>query len=83
MNKIYRVTYYYNAQGMEGRADTQDYGLVSAASKNDAINRIAKQEHPENLEYQVVGDHYELVDTNKRDRDWLKSCLTATEEVQL
>ena len=38
--KRYHVTYYYLATGMEGRADTADYGLVEAASAQEAIKKV-------------------------------------------
>lgn len=42
MTKPYHVTYYYLATGMEGRADTYDYGVVYANSKEEAIKKVAR-----------------------------------------
>ena len=41
--KPYHVTYYYLATGMEGLADTHDYGVIWAMSKEEAINLVAKR----------------------------------------
>lgn len=43
---IYHVTYYYLATGMEGHADTADYGLVEASSAEDASNIVGKRISP-------------------------------------
>jgi hypothetical protein len=40
MNK-YRVTYYYLATGMEGRADTADYGIIEANTSEEAITPVS------------------------------------------
>lgn len=40
--KTYRVTYYYCATGMKGRADTRDYLLIQANSEQDAIEQVGK-----------------------------------------
>lgn len=39
----YHVTYYYLASGMEGNADTKDYGIVWANNSDQARMMIAKQ----------------------------------------
>jgi len=44
--KHYHVTYYYLATGIEGRADTEDFGLIFANSAQDAINIIGLQRSP-------------------------------------
>lgn len=36
----YHVKYYYLATGMEGRADTNDFGLIRADSKLDALEYV-------------------------------------------
>lgn len=41
--RCYHVTYYYNASGMEGNADTRDYGFVYAFSKEEAIRKTATE----------------------------------------
>ena len=38
--KRYHVTYYYLATGMEGRADTADYGVVEATTSQEAIRKV-------------------------------------------
>lgn len=40
--KLYHVTYYYLASGMEGHADTADYGLVEADSPKEACEKVGK-----------------------------------------
>lgn len=40
----FHVTYYYLATGMEGNADTKDYGYVMAANQLEAKNIIAERE---------------------------------------
>lgn len=42
----YHVTYYYNATGMDGVADTRDYGYVQATSKEEAIEKVGRQIAP-------------------------------------
>ena len=37
--KKYHVTYYYLATGMEGRADTDDFGIIEANSEDEAIEK--------------------------------------------
>ena len=44
--KTYHVTYYYLATGMEGVADTADYGLVEAESPEQAIEIVGKRMRP-------------------------------------
>ena len=44
--KKYHVTYYYLATGMEGRADTQDYGIIYASSKEEAISKVGYRRDP-------------------------------------
>lgn len=39
MNK-YHVSYYYLATGMEGHADTKDYGIIEANSKQEALDYV-------------------------------------------
>lgn len=46
MNK-YHVTYYYLATGMEGNADSRDYGYVDANSNQEAIEIVGRRLHPE------------------------------------
>lgn len=42
----YHVTYYYLAIGMEGNADTADYGYVYANSREEAIEKVGKSLYP-------------------------------------
>lgn len=44
----YHVTYYYLATGMEGEADTRDYGLVEAPTAKIACEIIAERDTPDN-----------------------------------
>lgn len=39
----YHVTYFYLASGMDGRADTRDYGVVTARNEHEARRKIAEQ----------------------------------------
>ncbi len=51
MNK-YSVTYYYLATGMEGFADTRDYGIVEANTPEEAVDKvIPKDKDPETKEF--------------------------------
>lgn len=43
---IYHVTYYYLATGMDGNADTKDYGTVAAESAQEAIDKVGLRAHP-------------------------------------
>lgn len=58
----FHVTYYYLATGMEGHADTRDYGTVIAESVDDAINKTIIHNYPR---------------MSKSDAAWMKTCLTA------
>lgn len=40
----FQVTYYYLATGMEGRADTADYGEVKAKNQLEAKRKVAERE---------------------------------------
>lgn len=60
--KTWHVTYYYLATGMEGRADTRDYGEVEADSANAAKDKVIQREFP---------------GTSPQNREWIKGCLTA------
>ena len=42
----YHVTYYYLATGMEGHADTADYGHVQANSADEAKRIVGKRNYP-------------------------------------
>lgn len=68
MNK-YHVTYFYLASGMEGMADTRDYGFVNADNEKEAKDIVAKKEYPKDIMY----------GPNKAwsTRDFLKGCLKA------
>ena len=39
----FHVTYYYLATGMEGRADSRDYGIVEAESADEAKDIVARR----------------------------------------
>jgi len=58
----YHITYFYLATGMEGQADTKDYGFVEANSAKEAIDIICHREYP----------------NNKDNREFLKGCLSAS-----
>jgi hypothetical protein len=62
--KDYHVTYYYLATGMEGQADERDYGIHSANSIEEAINK-ALDTMDKNL--------------TVREKEWVRGCLTARE----
>lgn len=47
----YHVTYFYLATGMEGIADTEDYGIIEANSEEDAIEYIVHSIEPWRLKY--------------------------------
>lgn len=68
----FHVTYYYCAQGMEGRADVDDYGVVEANSANSAKKKVA---HEEALKATI-----KTLDNEKYRRifDWMMGCLDAT-----
>ena len=38
----YHVTYYYLATGMEGQADTHDYGIIEANSEDEAMDKAVQ-----------------------------------------
>lgn len=40
----FHVTYYYLASGMDGRADTKDYGYVMAKNQLEAKRTVAERE---------------------------------------
>jgi hypothetical protein len=63
MNHLYHVTYYYLATGMEGHADTRDYGLYDAKSEDEAKEKAIDQNG---------GRQYD-----RSTRAWIKTCLTA------
>lgn len=42
MKKRWHLTYYYLATGMEGRADTKDYGYFYTNTREEAIEECAK-----------------------------------------
>lgn len=42
--RSFHVTYFYLASGMEGQAETADYGVVQAESERDACNIVAARE---------------------------------------
>lgn len=52
----YHITYYYLATGMEGRADTADYGTIEAWSADEAIAKMGLILNPKT--------------TNKSHREW-------------
>jgi len=58
----YHVTYYYLATGMEGHADSRDYGFIVAESEEAAKNKA------------ILQNHRRMPTT---DAAWLKGCLTA------
>lgn len=60
--KQWHVTYYYLATGMEGRADTRDYGVVSAETADEAMNKVIEREFPS---------------TSPQNKEWMKGCLSA------
>lgn len=42
----YRVTYFYLATGMNGLADTKDYGIVNAQSEEEAKDIVTTRMYP-------------------------------------
>lgn len=58
---LYNVTYYYLATGMEGRADTEDYGVVKANNKIDAIEQIVQKN---------------IADYDSDAKDFFRGCLS-------
>lgn len=66
--KSFHVTYYYLASGMEGNADTADYGVVQANTAQDACRLVADRETNRMAGY---------MDSSLR--SWLLGCLTAKE----
>jgi hypothetical protein len=58
----YHVTYFYLATGMEGHADTRDYGIFYANSEDEAKNKA------------IIRNHHRM---SPSDAAWLKNCLTA------
>lgn len=67
----YNVKYFYLATGMEGHADTQDYGNVEADNKEQAIDKICMQECPQDKMYGPNNSY--------STRDFLRGCLSAKE----
>lgn len=66
----YRVTYFYLATGMEGIADTRDYGTVEASNPEEARRKVADKE----ASLSRSSDW-----SQKRLSDWMMSCLEAHE----
>lgn len=64
--KRFHVTYYFLATGMEGRADTKDYGYFDAPDANNAKWQCVARES---------GDYSQMA------KNWFFGCLTATEVV--
>lgn len=65
----YQVKFYYLASGMEGEADERDYGEIVAASPDEAENKVALREVPEDKMYGP--------DKAYSSRNFFKGCLTA------
>ena len=57
--KQYHVKYYYLATGMEGIADTRDFGLIPADSEEEAFDKVAK-----------LRGTYDEYEDNKTYRHW-------------
>lgn len=60
--KTYRVTYYYLATGMEGVADTRDFGLIEADSEEEAFEYV--------VSHLDTGRQGHSLETNKCHRYW-------------
>jgi len=54
--KKYHVRYYYLATGMEGRADTNDYGIIEAKSELDAKEYVVNNIDTKRKEYSLDTD---------------------------
>jgi hypothetical protein len=58
----YHLTYFYLATGMEGAPDVSDYGIVDAATPEEAKRVAARCRHPS---------------MSESDLQWTMGCLTA------
>jgi len=54
--KTYHVTYHYLASGMEGKADTRDFGHVAAESELDALEYIVNNVDTKRKKYSLEKD---------------------------
>lgn len=54
--KKYHVTYYYLATGMEGHADTQDFGIIEANSELEALEYVCQHLDKKRLTYSLETD---------------------------
>lgn len=59
----YHVTFFYLATGMEGHADTRDYGIFYANSEDEAKDKAINQNGGRMFDRSTWA--------------WTKSCLTA------
>lgn len=66
--RSFHVTYFYLASGMEGHAETTDYGVVQADTASKACEIVADRETRRMRGY---------LDSNLR--SWMLGCLTAKE----
>ena len=66
----YIVNYFYLATGMEGHADTKDYGVFEAETESDACDKAALAEFPVDKMY-GPNNSYSA-------RNFLRGCLSAT-----
>jgi hypothetical protein len=75
--RLWRVSYFYLASGMEGEADVRDYGLVAANSADEAIELIVNQEYPEELRdpHKIFLDIKDI--GKERSRNFFRGCLSA------
>ncbi len=65
----FHVRYYYLATGMEGYADEEDYGIIEADNREEAIKMVAHQKYPIDIMY-GPNDTYST-------RDFFLGCLSA------
>ena len=68
----YRVKYFYLATGMEGHADTKDYGVFDAETASEACDKAALAEYPVDKMYGPNNSY--------SSRAFVRGCLSATLE---
>lgn len=68
MNK-YKIGYYYHASGMELGPDEEDYGVVEANNREEAIKIVCDREFPKDVMY-GPNNQYSM-------KYFFKSCLHA------
>ncbi len=65
----YRITYLYDASGMELGPDVRDYGVFDADTAQEAIEMALTAKHPEDEMY-GPNNAYST-------RDFIRNCLSA------